>query len=165
MVRGPAPKPSKLRLLEGTDRRGHSGRMLDRSREPVAPEGELLPPYELAPEAQQIWDATVEDLTRMKVASPADRHLIVAFVEAAALHARASRELAGQSLIVDGSRSEIANKLVMIRDRAATQLRLLGQELGLSPASRSRVETTTSTRQGWDGGNPFAGPDSDFFSG
>ena len=45
--RGPAPKPAGLRLLEGTDRRGRSGRMLDRSRESVAPDGDLEPPYEL----------------------------------------------------------------------------------------------------------------------
>jgi hypothetical protein len=66
---------------------------VDRTHEPVAPSGELVPPYEMSDEAQQVWDATVADLEAMGIASPADRWALAGFVELAALHARVTQEL------------------------------------------------------------------------
>src|SRR5215204_989250 len=119
MVRGRPPKPAGLRLVEGTDRKGRSGRLLDRSREPVALAGEMVPPYDMAAPVRAVWDKTVSQLEAMQLASPADVNQIAAYCEAAALHARASRALAGQPLTVEGSRSQVTNKLVMIQERAA----------------------------------------------
>lgn len=103
--RGPAPKSTTLRLIEGPDRRGRSGRTLDRSREPV-PVAELpTPPYEMSPGVAAEWDRVVELLAAMKLASASDAYMLAGYCEAAALHARASSELAGQELLVDGSRS------------------------------------------------------------
>src|SRR5215203_7399146 len=115
MVRGRPPKPASLRIVEGTDSCGRSGRILDRSREPIAPDDLPEPPYEFAPEVAAEWERTVAALQSMGLASSADADLIAAFCEAAVLHARASRELAGQPLTVDGSRSQVTNKLVSIQ--------------------------------------------------
>src|SRR5687767_6700069 len=110
--RGPAPKPAGLRLIEGTDRNGHSGRILDRSREPVAPEGPLEPPYELSAEVREIWDRVAADLKAMYLASPADVYSLAALCEAIVLHRKASRLIADTSILVRGSRSLIINKAV-----------------------------------------------------
>lgn len=162
--RGPAPKPSHLRILEGTDRRGHAGRRLDRSREPVAPDGELEPPYKLSAEVQQVWDQTVADLEAMGIGSPADCSVLVAYCEAVVVHRIASRLLAETSILVLGSRGTlIINKALLVQREAAYQVLRLAQEFGLTPAARMRVEVDPV--RGYGSGkatgarkpNPFAG--------
>lgn len=160
---GPAPKPSALRLIEGTDKKGRSGKKLDVSQEPVAPDGDLVCPYELNEEKQRIWDQTVGDLETMGVASPADSNQVAAYVEAVHLHRRASIALADQGLLVQGDKVRVVNKLIMIqRESAATMLRF-AQEFGLTPSSRTRVEVGSygskqpATQPAAKKPNPFAG--------
>jgi P27 family predicted phage terminase small subunit len=157
---GPAPKPAGLRLLEGTDRRGRSGRILDRTREPVAPSGVLEPPYELSAEAAEIWAQTVRDLEAMGLDSPADAWQLASYVEAAVTFGRASRELAQTPLLAKGSRSTVANKLLAVQHQARMDLLRLAQEFGLTPAARMRVEADPYRGGGGLGAkkpNPFAG--------
>jgi P27 family predicted phage terminase small subunit len=162
---GRPPKPSGLRILEGTDRRGRSGRQLDRIREPIAPDGDLVPPYELSDEKQEISDRTVEVLEAMGVASPADVDPLAAYVEAVHLHRWATRELTGQSLVVAGARSgsDVTNKLLIIQAKAATLMLRFAQEFGLTPSARTRIDTTPPPGGGGPRGdaprkpNPFAG--------
>lgn len=156
MVRGPARKSATLRLIEGTDRRGRTGRTLDRSREPIPLEGPMVPPYDMAAVPRQVWDATVAQLEAMGLAHPADANQLAAYCEAVSLHRAASRELAGQRLLVAGSRSSVANKLINVCDRAATQMLRLAQEFGLTPAARARVEVQLRPGPAGDD-NPFAG--------
>lgn len=160
---GPRPKPSGLRLIEGTDKKGRSGRKLDLAKEPIAPDGDLLPPYELNEEKQQIWDQTTRDLEVMGVASPADSNQVVAYVEAVYLHRRASIALADQSLLTQGDKVRVANKLIQVqRESAATMLRF-AQEFGLTPSARARVEVGNygskqpATQPAAKKPNPFAG--------
>jgi P27 family predicted phage terminase small subunit len=160
---GPRPKPSGLRLIEGTDKRGRAGKKLDLSKEPVAPDGELVCPYELNDEKQEIWDRTVRDLETMGVASPADANQVAAYVEAVHLHRRASIALADQGLLVQGDKVRVMNKLIQIqRESAATMLRF-AQEFGLTPSARTRVEVGSygskqpSAQSAAKKPNPFAG--------
>jgi phage terminase small subunit len=83
MARGRPPKPAGLRLVEGTDRKGRTGRTLDRSKEVIAPDGEITPPYPMSGLALEVWKQTVDDLEAMGVASPADRYQIAGYVESA----------------------------------------------------------------------------------
>lgn len=153
---GRAPKPSGLRLVEGTDRRGRSGRTLDMSREPVVPEGELAPPYELTERVREIWDATVADLVAMKVAACTDAWPLAGYCEAAALFERASTELSGQELVQHGAESMVPNKLIQIRNQAQTTMLRFAQEFGLTPAARVRVEVAPGANAQSDA-NPFGG--------
>jgi P27 family predicted phage terminase small subunit len=137
---GRPPKPSGLRLLEGTDKRGRSGRVVDRTREPVAPSGSMEPPYEMGGERLEIWDQTVAALEAMNLASPADVNQVVAYVEAVYLHRWATREMVGQSLVVAGARSDVTNKLLIIQAKAATLMLRFAQEFGLTPSARTRVD-------------------------
>jgi P27 family predicted phage terminase small subunit len=150
--RGPAPKPAGLRLVEGTDRRGRSGRRLDRAREPVVPVGELEPPYVMSEAALNVWKQTVADLEAMGVASPADRHQIAAYVEAVVLHERATSLVRDSSIVVQGAHGLVVDKAVIVQRQAANTMRLLAQEFGLSPSARTRVEALPRDSEN----NPFA---------
>ena len=150
--RGPAPKPAGLRLLEGTDRRGRSGRRLDRSREPVAPVGEQEPPYEFSAEVLRVWEQTVTDLEEMGIASPADRYTLAAYCEAVALFERASALVRDSSIVVEGAHGLVVDKAVIVQRQAANTMRLFAQEFGLSPAGRMRIEVSSRD----SGYNPFA---------
>lgn len=154
---GPAKKPSGLRLIEGTDAKGRSGRRLDLSREPIAPPGDLEPPYQLKPEAQAVWDETVAHLESMRIASPADANVLAAYVEAVVLHRKASRLVADTQILVRGDRSLVINKAILVQERAGAQLLRYAQEFGLTPAARTRVETEGSGGHGTGQANPFAG--------
>ena len=149
---GRAPKPSGLRLAEGTDRRGRTGRTLDRSTEPIPANTELEPPYAMGERVRHIWDAVVAELDQMGLAAACDSYQLAGYCEAAALFERASQELEGAALVVEGAASEVANKLIGIRERAQTQMLRFAQEFGLTPAARVRVET--NKRDG--SANPFA---------
>jgi P27 family predicted phage terminase small subunit len=158
--RGPAPKPSGLRLLEGTDRRGHSGRRLDRSKEPIAPDDELVPPYELAAEVRQVWDQTVADLEAMGVASSADVNQVAIYAEAVVLHRAASRLIAQSSILMVGARGTLViNKAVLVQRQASLVALRLAQEFGLTPAARTSIDVdATPVRQpAGRKPNPFAG--------
>lgn len=155
---GPPPKPAGLRLIEGTDRKGRSGRALDRSKEPVVPEGELVAPYELSDQVQAVWDRTVRDLKAMDLASSPDAQVLAAYCEAVVLHHRAAKDLATADLVVMGAETQVVNKLILIIDRASRLILAFAREFGLTPSARMRVEVAG------DGGglptagaNPFAG--------
>jgi len=162
-TRGPAPKPAGLRLLEGTDRKGRSGRQLDRTRMPVAPSGDLEPPHELTGEAREIWDAVVEDLKAISVDSPVDRWMVGLLTEQVVIWRRATRELESARLLVDGARGGlVVNRLIIVQRDASTQITRLCDRFGLNPAARMSVEANP---YGGSGGrsrsarkpNPFAG--------
>jgi P27 family predicted phage terminase small subunit len=123
----------------------------------MAPVEEMVPPYELAPDVLEVWERTVADLESMGVASSADVHLLAGFCEAAALHARVSRELIGQPLLVAGSRSEVLNRLLALQERAAVLALRFGQEFGLSPTARRRIDTVAPAPR-YSGRNPIVGP-------
>jgi P27 family predicted phage terminase small subunit len=157
---GRPPKPSGLRLLEGTDKKGRSGRIVDRTREPIAPDGDLEPPYELSEEKQGIWDQTVAALEAMGVASPADVNQVAAYVEAVYLHRWATREMTSQALMVAGARSDVTNKLLIIQAKAAVLVLRFAQEFGLTPSARTRIDVNPFAGGGGSGPrkpNPFAG--------
>lgn len=151
---GRRPKPAGLRLIEGTDNKGRTGRTLDRSKEPIPTDVELGdPPYAMAEDVRRIWDQTVTDLDDLGLAAACDRHQVAGYCEAAALFERASIELADADLVVKGAESQVANKLIGIREHAQMQMLRFAQEFGLTPAARVRVETN----KGRDAGpNPFA---------
>ena len=156
--RGPAPKPNHLRLMEGTDSKGRSGRVVDRSHEPMAPTGALVPPYEMEEAAQRIWNQPVADLQSMGLASPADVRMIAAYVEACVTHEEATKLLRRTSLIVKGDKALVINKALLIQREAANQILRFSQEFGLTPSARTRVEVTQGVLGKRSAGpNPFAG--------
>lgn len=153
---GPSPKPTALRLIEGTDRRGRQGKApIDRSKEPMAPDGVPTPPQELSEEVQKVWDKLVQDLEAMNMLTGVDSMQMMAYCEAAALHMRASRTIAQSPILVQGDKGLVINKAILVREKAAKDLLRFAQEFGLTPAARTRVEVARRALPERDDENPF----------
>lgn len=151
-LRGPAPKPSELRKLEGM--RGH--RPLP-PKEPQYPVGLPVKPRRMSPGARKIWDELVDEMAGAYILRSVDRRALWHLCEDEALleeayagiwkMVRALKKKAkaeGKELTAGAVMSVLTmatgrSALVAIRDlsvRAVIQRR----EFGLTPASRSRVE-------------------------
>jgi P27 family predicted phage terminase small subunit len=114
--------------------------MLDRTREPVVPDGRLDPPYDLPGDVGEVWARVTDVLAAMKVASRADVDTIARYCEWVVIAQRAGTAAIEQSLLVQGSRSQVINKHVQVLERATNQVRSLANELGLTPAARTRIQ-------------------------
>ncbi|MEQ9488036.1 MAG: phage terminase small subunit P27 family [Alphaproteobacteria bacterium] len=133
--RGPKPKPTGLRILEGNPSR----RPINEA-EPVAT-GEPPIPEHLSDDAQQIWRQIMDSVPPGMI-SAADAPLLAAYCEAwsthkqAAIQLRKERDLMGPTLIRDGKPSPY----VKIMSDAARTMATLATRLGLSPADRSGLK-------------------------
>lgn len=147
--RGPAPKPTKLRLLHGDrkDRINHN--------EPQPEQGPMVPPEGMTREVRAVWDFTARHLETMGLAMPSDRECLRAYCEAVVDHARAAEIVAKSALLIKGIQGGmVRNPAYQIkRDAARTMLRF-AQEFGLTPSARSRIELAERDN-GAD--SPFAG--------
>ncbi|WP_159944798.1 MULTISPECIES: phage terminase small subunit P27 family [unclassified Nocardiopsis] len=129
--RGPAPKPTKLRVLHGE--RPHR----INTSEPQPAAGLPEPPEGLDEATRAIWDEVVAELDAMGLATRPDRHQLHAYVEAVRLHAQASVlvQRAGP-LIKDRDGDLRTNPAVRIQREASRTMLLLAREFGLTPAAR-----------------------------
>lgn len=146
--RGPAPKPTQLRLLEGA-RRSDVNR-----NEPVPRSGRIDAPAELSDDVRVIFEYVVDELEHMKIASPADRDSIVCYAEAVDKHRKASAVLAKSPVLIRGLHGGmVRNPALAVQRDAANTIRQFAQEFGLTPSARARID---SERLSDDDDNPFA---------
>lgn len=146
--RGPAPRPTTLRLLEGARERD-----VNRN-EPVARSGKIEPPDELSDDVRVIFDHVVAELEHMKIASPADRDSIVCYCEAVDKHRKASAVLAKSPVLIRGLHGGmVRNPALAVQRDSANLIRQFAQEFGLTPSARARID---SERLEDDSANPFA---------
>ncbi|WP_103353619.1 phage terminase small subunit P27 family [Amycolatopsis sp. CA-128772] len=147
---GRAPKPTALKLLDGTRAdRINQHEPLPRGLPPAAPAG-------LADDVRDVWDYTVRELDSMGIAFAADRDALVCYCEAVVTHRRASELLAVSDVLVTGLHGgQVRNPALQVQRDAAAVVRGYAQEFGLTPSARTRIEH----RAGPDGSeeNPFAG--------
>lgn len=135
--RGPAKRPTQLAILHGEK----PSRI--NNDEPLPDEGAPDVPYELDDEVQEVWDYAIHQLGVMRTLSPADRDTLVAYCEAVVMHRRASRALRDQSLLVAGAMGgQVRNPLVQMQRDAATLVRVLAREFGLTPSARSDISAS-----------------------
>lgn len=149
-ARGPAPKPTRLRLLEGS----HPERI--NRHEPVASRELPQPPAECDAAVREVWDYTVDQLAQMGVLSAADRDALFCYCQAVITHRKASKLLAASPVLIKGALGGLVRNpaLAVARDAAYT-IRQFAQEFGLTPSARTRVEAKVGVVD--EGANPFAG--------
>jgi P27 family predicted phage terminase small subunit len=134
--RGPAPKPTNLRILHG-DRKDRIN-----TDEPVPVEGLPEAPEGTAADVKGIWDYTVAQLAAMRLATPADRDVLLAYCEAVIIHRKASEILAKSPVLIKGLHGGLVkNPAVQIQRDSAIVLRGLAQEFGLTPSARSVIKS------------------------
>lgn len=123
--RGPAPKPTALRVLEGN----RAKRPL--RREPKPRLGAPECPKELQGEARAEWQRVVPDLDQIGLLARADRAILISYCQTWSALIDAQREME-----LDFGRHAIL-VWAKLNERLLAHIR----ELGLSPAARSRLGT------------------------
>lgn len=135
--RGPAPKPTALRLLHG-DQKSRINQD-----EPPTPEGLPQCPAEVSPDVREVWEFAMRNLVVMGVATPPDRDALLCYCEAVITHRRASAILADGSLIISGLHGgPVTNPAARLQRDAATTIRAFAREFGFTPSARSEIHQT-----------------------
>ena len=143
--RGPAPKPTQLRLLHG-DKPSRINTAEPRPRD-VPPQR----PAWLSPLAAEEWDRIAPDLARMGTAKAVDGTALAAYCEAVARFRAAGDILAQtQVLVVDRDDRPRVNPAVRVARDASADMRMWARELGLTPSARAplRIEHSGSVAGG-----------------
>jgi P27 family predicted phage terminase small subunit len=119
------------------------------------------PPDTLTTSARAKWDEIVPRIARLCQLRETDADALAAYCEAAALKARALREMEGKSLVlVTANGAEQINPLIKIAERADAFLVKLSERFGLTPADRKRLQLASAAGKGskfaefLSGGNP-----------
>ena len=135
MIRGRTPKPTALRRADGNPgKRGYN------ALEPVPPEGLPSCPDHLGDVAREEWDRIAGVLHGMGVVTIVDRAALAAYCQCYGRWVEAEDRLRNTPLLLKTPSGyiqqspwlSVANKQLELRGRYMT-------ELGITPASRSRV--------------------------
>lgn len=148
---GPPPTPTALRLLNG-----NPGKRAMNHNEPKLPPAVPDPPAHLSKIARDEWRRLVVVLQGAGMLTNADRTCLAMYCQVYGRWVTAERKVSRQGTVVKTKTGyPIQNPQLAVATRAFEQLRSLMGELGLSPASRSRINA--------DGPPPGANPDEDRF--
>ncbi len=138
--RGPPPKPTALRLLEGNA----SKRPLNR-REPNPEPGRPVCPSWLLPEAKAEWRRIVPALERMGVLARVDRPALEGYCQAYARWRDAELQLTKYGWMIQTPSGYVQQgPFVSIVQRQILIMKQFLAELGLTPSARSRIVTPTA---------------------
>lgn len=143
MSRGPKPKPTALRLLDG-------GRSATVSTEPVftAPAEMPEPPFYLNTEAADEWRRIVPDLYTTGVYTSVDQTMLAAYCMAYSRWVRAEMDLDRMAAVDPTTHgvmmkttngNAIQNPLVGVASTARRDMQRLAAEFGLTPSSRTQL--------------------------
>ena len=131
-TRGPAPKPTRLRLLAGETRPS-----VVNYAEPIPAGGPLTPPADLRPEAREVWERVVAALGPTGVLTSADKDLLRLYSEAFVRYQEAEAMLAKTGPLLKGRDGNfVKNPLHQIVRDNADAVKKYARELGLTPAAR-----------------------------
>lgn len=145
-MRGRKPKPSHLRVIEGS-----VSRYVDNPAEPV-PSGDLDAPPEWLSEAQrESWKYAIAHAPA-GLLKRLDRSVLAVWVVAEALHAEASQKVAKFGAVVKSPvvGMWIQSPYLAIQNKQAVIMMKAAAEMGFTPSSRTRVHLERSRGQ-----NPF----------
>ena len=141
MIRGPKPKPTALRRMQGNPgKRGYN------HAEPHPPEGVPDCPSHLNAAARAEWDRLAHVLHNMGVVTLADRAALAAYCQCYGRWVEAEEKLQITPMLLKTATGYVQQSPWL--SIANKQLELMGRfmtELGLTPASRSRIATIDPT--------------------
>lgn len=137
--RGPAPMPTAMKLLHG-ERRSSRLNLAEPRPRPALPKR----PADLSPAAAVVWRRVIREVGATGVIAAADTDILRCYCEAVARYQVVASALEQSTPLVRGARSGelVKNPLhQLVRDNADL-VRAFGGELGLTPASRTRLTGT-----------------------
>ena len=146
--RGPPPKPTRLRVLEGNP----SKRALN-EREPLPPTGLPACPKELDRAARAEWRRVGSVLEEMGVVTQVDGAALAAYCVLYSRWLQAESQIKKHGMLIRSPNGHLMQSPYLnIANRCLEKMRGFLQELGLTPASRSQVAVLPSRTVGR---NPF----------
>ena len=131
--RGPAPLPTKLKILHGETRKVRLNR-----NEPKAA-GQPRMPTDMSDEAKVVWRRLIRDFGATGVLTAVDVEPMRVYCEASVRYSQAARTLEASGPLVRCARSGelVKNPLHQIVRDNAVLLRAFGRELGFTPSART----------------------------
>lgn len=128
--------PTVMRIAQGNP----SQRPLP-GNEPQAERGAPpMPPF-LSVRAQDVWNSAVPVLLKLGTLTVADGDALTAYCETYVTWRLAQESIDKDGIIVDTPHGKKKNPAVSVADGALKQLRSLMGEFGLTPASRTRIQS------------------------
>ncbi|CAM5626938.1 phage terminase small subunit P27 family [Streptomyces microflavus] len=150
--RGPAPKPTQLRVLHG-DRKDRVN-----SDEPQPSELEIEPPEWLSEDAVQVWEQLAEDLIVKGVLTAWDTEAYANWCDAVVRRRDAAEHIADEGAVIEmpvfNKNGDISghrqgkNPWLLALDAADAQVQRYGARFGLTPSDRSQLKIPQAKQPG-----------------
>lgn len=136
--RGPKPKPSALKLVQGTFR---PDRAAAREPKPPRPARAPAPPSFLGKLAKQEWRRVAPVLHKLTLLGKGDIGKLAAYCQAYARWREAERIIDEQGMTFMTDKGYVVQRPeISISKSQATLMRQLGSDFGLDPSSRTRID-------------------------
>jgi len=149
--RGPPPLPTRLKLIAGNPgkRRLNAAEPTPAAERPELPPALKLPATRAAQLARGEWDRTVGELVDLGVLTRIDRAVLEAFVVNYGIWAAAIEHVLAVGAMVKAPQSGVPmqNPNVAIAKNAMKLWMAAAAELGIGPASRSRVSRVEPSKE------------------
>ncbi|WP_435610883.1 phage terminase small subunit P27 family [Streptomyces sp. C10-9-1] len=146
--RGPAPKPTALRVLHG-DRKDRIN-----TDEPTPDEGDLVAPDWLSEQALAVWEALADDLIAKGVLTPWDAEAYANYCDAVARRRDAAERVALEGAVIEhpvfNKNGDLTghrlgkNPWLLALDAADAQVQRYGARFGLTPSDRAQLKIAPS---------------------
>jgi P27 family predicted phage terminase small subunit len=143
-TRGARPKPTALKVLQGTDR-------ADRRNEHEPQTTAAIPacPDHLSGEAKSEWERVGRLLAGLGLVTQIDRAALAAYCQAWGRWVEAEEAIKRHGVVIKSPNNfPIQSPYLAIANKAMDQMRLLLAEFGMTPSSRTRVTASPTTAAG-----------------
>lgn len=139
-LRGPQPKPTRLKVLQGNPGKR---RLNDAEPEPI--EGDIFQPADIAADAmaREEWGRIVPMLQSLGIAGQQDYLILADICRVHSRRAMAQAKVKELGPMIRGPKGPIMNPFIRLAQHCERDLRQMYRSVGLDPAGRSalRVET------------------------
>lgn len=136
-MRGRKPKPTKLKILQG-----NPGRRRLNTREPAVDELQSDCPDFLGTQSRKEWDRIKAVFLEHKILTESDRSALIAYCSAWGRWIEAEEQIKKSGMLIKApSGYPIHNPWLAISNKAFDQMMKLMVEFGLTPSSRSKIQT------------------------
>jgi P27 family predicted phage terminase small subunit len=155
-LRGPPPKPTALRILEGNPAR----RPLNSNEPQPRKLSQVDPPSDLPEEGKAVFRSLSKELIACGLMTSVDVEPFYRYVKLLLEYRHADREVGGKYVIPfkdEGGRLKyfLPNPWLSIRDKAMDRLLRLEKEFGMTPSSRVRMVAIMTNPEAPESFDPY----------
>lgn len=146
MTAGRRPVPNVIKMLRGTDQPCRINK-----KEPKPKSDNIAMPAGMSKQAQKHWDLVSKQLKEAGILTNLDVHALEIYCESYALWKDATDKINTHGAVVKGNNGfPVRSPYLMVAQRGFDQMRTMLTEFGMTPSSRTRVNSTDEKSD-----NPF----------